>query len=172
MEEVLCYVLVTLTKNLSAFYKFMKTHQFQFYNDFSIWESPDPILWKKNLKNQKTVDLNYFKNHKEPVIYRNEPIKNHQFNGQLFDSFQFSENCDYVPKLVPKRPQLSPSQKLLPVCVCAGEGSALTRRLSSRVSISTSTPGEMDEYWWMDGCMDGGWRKEIRSRVSFKEFVM
>jgi len=36
-------------------------------------------------KNQKTVDPNYFKNHKEPVIYRNEPIKNHQFNGQLFD---------------------------------------------------------------------------------------
>jgi hypothetical protein len=34
-------------KNLSAFYKFMKTHQFQFLNDFSIWESPDPILWKK-----------------------------------------------------------------------------------------------------------------------------
>jgi hypothetical protein len=30
----------------------------------------------------------------------------------------------------------------------------------------------MDEYWWMDGCMDGGWRKEIRSRISFKEFVM
>jgi len=47
VEEILCYVLVTLTKNLSAFYKFMKTHQFQFQNDFSIWESPDLILWKK-----------------------------------------------------------------------------------------------------------------------------
>jgi hypothetical protein len=30
MEEILRYVLVTLTKNLLAFYKFMKTHQFQF----------------------------------------------------------------------------------------------------------------------------------------------
>jgi len=47
MEEIFCYVLVTFTKNLSAFYKFMKTRQFQFLNDFSIWESPDPILWKK-----------------------------------------------------------------------------------------------------------------------------
>jgi len=88
MEEILCYVLVTLTKNLSAFYKFMKTHQFQFLNDFSIWESPDPNLLKKN-QSQITVDPNYFKNHEEPVIYRNEPIKNHQFNGQLFYFFNF-----------------------------------------------------------------------------------
>jgi len=67
----------------------MKTRQFQFYNDFSIWESPDPILWKQIKSNQITVDPNYFKNHKEPVIYSNEPIKNHQFNGQLFDFFKF-----------------------------------------------------------------------------------
>jgi hypothetical protein len=64
-----------------------------------------------------------------------------------------------------QRPQLSPSQTLLPVCVCAGEGSELNRRLSSRVSISTRIPGGMDEQ--MDGWMDGGWRKEIRSQSFF-----
>jgi len=47
-----------------------------------------PFFEKKN-QNQIAVDPNYFKNHKEPVIYRNEPIKNHQFNGQLFDFFNF-----------------------------------------------------------------------------------
>jgi hypothetical protein len=43
---------------------------------------------KKN-QNKKTVDPNYFKNHKEPIIYRNEPINNHQFTGQLFQFFNF-----------------------------------------------------------------------------------
>jgi hypothetical protein len=43
---------------------------------------------KKN-QNQRNVDPNYFKNHNEPVIYKNEPIKNHQFNRQLFDFFNF-----------------------------------------------------------------------------------
>jgi hypothetical protein len=36
-----------------------------------------PFFEKKS--NKKTVDPNYFKNHKEPLIYRNEPIENHQF---------------------------------------------------------------------------------------------
>jgi hypothetical protein len=52
---------------------------------FEIHQIP---FFEKN-QNQITVDPNYFKNHKEPVIYRNEPIKNHQFNGQLFDFFNF-----------------------------------------------------------------------------------
>jgi hypothetical protein len=88
MEEILCYVLVTLTKkplSLLQIYENPPISVFKWFQHLKIIRSHS---LKKN-QNKKTVDPNYFKNHKEPVIYRNEPIKNHQFNGQLLDFFNF-----------------------------------------------------------------------------------
>jgi hypothetical protein len=88
MEEILCYVLVTLTKKPLSPLQICENPPISVLKRFQHLRITRSHSLKKN-QNQKVVDPNYFKNHKETVIYRNEPIKNHQFNGQLFDFFNF-----------------------------------------------------------------------------------
>jgi hypothetical protein len=88
MEEILCYVSVTLTKKPLSLLQIYENPPISVLEQFQHLRITRSHSSKKS-EIQITVDPNYFKNHKEPVIYRNEPIKNPQINGQLFDFFNF-----------------------------------------------------------------------------------
>jgi hypothetical protein len=80
MKEILCYILVTLTKKPFSLLQIYENPPILVFKQFRHLRITTSHYLKKN-QNQIIIDPNYFKNHKELVIYRNEPIKTHQFNG-------------------------------------------------------------------------------------------
>lgn len=75
-------------------FEVLKNHQFWYFKYFKINEPSIPVLWKKS--NKKIVNLNYFQNLKEPMIFMKESLKDQGFYGWSFYFSKFWESWLYT----------------------------------------------------------------------------